>query len=280
MRGKTKIPKEFLEKRSLYSSTDCQLPDSSSDLEGENINLYCKTCKSTQTFVLNAPFFERKNLYKLPRSKGIVAGGVHYKEEIKGFLFLDYKCAHCNEERAIFIIKISDNKCEKIGQYPPLDISIPAEIKSLKNPIIEDLYKKARISENFSYGIGAFAYYRRIVELEIDELLEKIKELFPDDKKERYQKILEQVKREKNADKKIDIVKEVITNDIIPNNPLKSLYKILSKGIHNFSDKECLESASAIRDLLIILIKEIENKKEQQNKLMKAQKIIDKFNKK
>ncbi len=227
---KTKIQKKFLEKKNLYSSVDCELPDSSSDLEGENLNLYCKSCKSVQTFVLNAPFFERKNLYELPSSK-IVSEGVHYKEDIKGFLFLDYKCARCNQERAIFVIKISKNKCEKVGQYPPLDISIPNEIKNLKDPVIEELYKKGRISENFSYGIGAFAYYRRIVELKIDELLDKIQEFFPNEKKEEYKKYLEKVKKEKNADKKIEIVKDVISDEIIQNNPLKSLYKILSEGI-------------------------------------------------
>lgn len=277
MSKKTKISKEFLEKRSLYSSIKCNLPDSSSDLEGENINLYCKTCKSIQTFVLNVPFFEGKNLYELPRPKSIVSGGVSYKEDIKGFLFLDYICANCNKERAIFVIKISDNKCEKVGQYPPLDISIPPEIKSLRDPIIEGLYKKGRISENFSYGIGAYTYYRRIVELKIDELLEKIKEFFPSEERKVYEGILEKMKKERNADKKINLVKDIITDEILSDNPLKLLYSILSKGIHALSDEECLEYASTVRELLLLLIKKIESKKEDKEKYQKAQMKIKKL---
>lgn len=272
-----KIKKEFLEKQNLYSSINCKLPDSSTDLDGENISLYCKNCRSTQTFVLTAPFFEGKNLYGLPKSKGIVSGGTHYVENIKGFLLLNYKCAHCNNEKAIYVIKLDKDKCEKVGQYPPPDIFIPEEIKILNDPIVEELYKKGKISENFSYGIGAFAYYRRIVELKIDELLDKIKEFFPVEKKKEYEKILEQVKKEKNADKKIEIVKEVISDEIIQNNPLKSLYQILSEGIHSLSDEKCLEYASATRELLVILIKEIEDKKKNRERLINAQKIIEKI---
>ena len=37
-----------------------------------------------------------------------------------------------------------------------------------------DLYKKALINSNFSYGIGALAYFRRVVENKVNDLLDLI----------------------------------------------------------------------------------------------------------
>ena len=141
-------------------------------------------------------------------------------------------------------------------------------------------YIKGRTCETQGYGIGAFEYYRIIIELKIDEVLEKIKEFFPKEKIKEYEEILEKVKKEKNAEKKIEIVKEVITDEIIQNNPLKTLYDILSKGIHQLSDEECLECAISTRELLIGLIKEIENKKGNEERLVNAQKTLEKIDKK
>jgi len=276
--SKQKIESDFLEKSNLYQKKESSLPDMSSDLEGENINLFCKTCNSTQTFILNTPFFEGKNLWEFGMGgRSICSSYVPHKENIKGFLFLDYKCAKCQQERAIFLIKISEEKIEKVGQYPQIDISIPNEIKILKDETIEDLYKKGRICESQSYGIGSFAYYRRIIELKIDELLDKIKEFFPEDKKEKYDNCLKKVKEEKNAERKIDIVKDVITDEIIQNNPLKNIYTLLSIGLHSLNDEECLESAKSLRELMVLWIKQIEQKKNDKEKLISAQKNIERI---
>ena len=290
MNRKKKIEAEFLEKANLYQKEESNLPDSYSDLEGENINLFCKICNSNQTFILDEPFFEGKNLYKIPRYKSLIGctppadiKGILYtppKEHIKGFLCLVYKCAKCQQEKTVFLIRITNEKIEKVGQYPPIDISFPNELKILKDKAIEDLYKKGRICESQSYGIGSFAYYRRIVELKIDELLEKIKEFFPEDKKEEYGKCLKEVKKEKNTEKKINIVKTIITDEIIPNNPLKNIYTLLSMGIHSLTDKECLESAQSLRELMILLIKQIEQEKRDKEKLISTQKNIERIIKK
>jgi len=273
-----KIKAEFLEKANLYRKENCNLPDYHGDLIGENINSYCKICQSTQTFILSAPFFEGKNLWSGPKS--FHSSYVPHKENISGFLFLGYHCAKCQQERVVFLIKISDEKIEKIGQYPPIDISLPYEIEILKDKTIENLYKKGKICESQSYGIGSFAYYRRIVELKIDELLEKIKEFFPIEKKEAYDKCMKEVRKEKNVEKKIEIVKDVITDKIIQNNLLKNIYTLLSIGIHSLTDEECLASAQSLRELMVLLIKQIEQKKNDEEKLISSQKNIEKIIKK
>lgn len=47
----------------------------------------------------------------------------------------------------------------------------------------EEYYKKGRILENFTNGIGAYAYYRRIIEGIIDDLLDRIPKLMTGEQK-------------------------------------------------------------------------------------------------
>ena len=60
----------------------------------------------------------------------------------------------------------------KIGQNPPLTIH-PAKQLRLDGEDL-DLYKKALISRNFSHGIGALSYLRRVVENRMNALLELV----------------------------------------------------------------------------------------------------------
>ena len=59
---------------------------------------------------------------------------------------------------------------KKVGQSPAWDIVMDKELESLLGDHAY-FYKSGLICESQRYGIGAFAYYRRIVEEVIDELL-------------------------------------------------------------------------------------------------------------
>lgn len=267
--------RRFLEEKTLYSKEKGLLPILHSKLKQESLNLFCNKCKSNQTFNLTSAIFNQKEIFHIGRS--ITDPDILIDEGKSGFLHLLYFCAMCKEQQMIISIVIENKNIQKVGQFPSLDISVPKEIESLKDNRIEKLYKKGRTCENGSYGIGAFAYYRRIVELKIDEVLEKVKELFSDDKKIEYGETLKKIRQEKNAENKIKIVKEIITEDIIKGNPFKMLYQILSRGIHELSDEECLEHAKSTRKLLILLIKEIEDKEIKKDALIDAQKVIEKI---
>ncbi len=111
-----------------------------------------------------------------------------------------------------------------------------------------------------SYGIGAYAYFRRITEDIIDELLNSISDLIESEKdKEKYKEVLKQVKETKFTEKKIQLVKELLPASLRVDgvNPLKALHDALSVGLHGKNDEECMDQAEIIRKVLIYLINQI-----------------------
>ena len=271
------IKKEQLEKRPLYSIwNNGIIPNRVGDLNGESINMFCNKCQNNQTFNCKQIVFEDVNITDESPFTGI--SQVIEKEFAEGgILTLNYNCAHCNKFNRNFTLRIQkDGKIEKIGQYPPLDIEIPKEIKSLNKEEIEKIYQRGKISENLGYGIGAFAYYRRIVELCMDDLISELEEIIPEDNKKEYKKIIQKFKEEKIAENKIDLIKDTIVDTSIDGNPLSKIYEISSIGIHGLSDEECLEYADSLRTLLLYVIDEISREKNKKDGLKKA---IDKIEK-
>ncbi len=86
----------------------------------------------------------------------------------------------------------------------------PIKNKRKKNKYLDTDYKKGKTCESHSYGIGAFAYYRRIIEDIIGELLEVIQDLMVGEELEKYREALERVRKTKNITDKISIVKDLL----------------------------------------------------------------------
>ncbi len=147
---------------------------------------------------------------------------------------------------------------EKIGQYPPWDISIEKELKQVLGKY-EKYYKNGKICESQSYGIGAFSYYRRAIEEIIDYMLDSISELMEGEDKEKYKEALEKVKQTKNTSKKIELVYNLTPPVLNPKefNSLKTLHDKLSGGIHGKSDEDCLKDAQILRETTLFVIKKI-----------------------
>jgi hypothetical protein len=144
----------------------------------------------------------------------------------------------------------------KVGQAPPWDITPDKALEKMLGTR-SDYYRKALICESQSYGIGAFAYYRRIVEEIIDNLLAEITDLVEnDEQKETYQLALEQTKKTKIAQDKIALVKELLPDSLSPGgmNPLSVLHEVLSEGLHGQTDNRCMELSSDVRGALEFLV--------------------------
>ena len=146
----------------------------------------------------------------------------------------------------------------KVGQEPPWDIVPDTQLEKALGKRV-DYYKKALVCESQSYGIGAFAYYRRIVEEIIDELLSGVVSLLNDQEKGHYIEVLEQVKKTTITQDKIQLVKDLLPSVLRPDgmNPLSGLHEALSEGLHAESDERCMELAVTIRDVLIFLVSQI-----------------------
>ena len=157
-----------------------------------------------------------------------------------------------NEELKFFI--------KKVGQYPPLEINPEKILREFLSEEDIALYKKAKNNLNFSYGIGAFAYFRRIVENEILNIASKLI-----NKNEEAKIIIEPALKQFHIDhqmnKLIDSLTRFLPASVLLNNenPLKLLYAKISDGIHNLSEEECLERSANIEIVLKHIIIELRN---------------------
>jgi hypothetical protein len=173
---------------------------------------------------------------------------------------LKYFCSACRRFVRHFYIRFGPNGewVEKIGQSLPWDISLNRSLERALGANAQ-LYSKGLICESQGYGIGAFAYYRRVVEEIIDQLLDDIASLMPDPEKPAYRKALDQAKATKVAQDKIDLVKDLLPPILRPDgmNPLGVLHEALSEGLHARTDDECLAFAAETREVLIFLAEQV-----------------------
>ena len=269
----------FLEEYPLYRKFECKLPEYVDELPKININMHCSICIDTRTFIPIDRYYMKKNLFiDIDRSRP------GYKIEINSYLILNYFCASCRKFSRFFCLRVIGKsgsismEVEKVGQYLPWDISISKNLQKVLGKFSEN-YKKGLICESQGYGIGANAYFRRIVEEIIGDLLEQIPDLMSGEERAKYEEALEETRRTTNTQDKIALVKDLLPPILMPEryNPLKTLHKVLSEGLHEKTDEECLEDAQIIRTTLTFLVNSIlRRRKEQQEFSEGMKKLLDK----
>jgi hypothetical protein len=140
----------------------------------------------------------------------------------------------------------------KYGEKPPFGVPVPNRLLRLFGSDGQT-FLKGRQCENQGLGVGAFAYYRRVVENHKNDLLEEIirvcetvgasQELIAE---------LGSARNEVSFTKSVDHIKMALPQGLLINgqNPLLALHGALSVGLHNETDEECLEAARAVRLVL------------------------------
>ena len=192
---------------------------------------------------------------------------------------IGYNCVECERQVVNYILYVNHNKnfLMKIGQWPSWLPRIDKDFEKILGDNL-NIYKKGLYCENEGCGIGAFAYYRRVVENTINGLLDdlaeviKVDDRFSDDEKVSYDAAYIRVKNAPNATDKIEIAIEIVPTVLIEGigNPLKTLHSSLSIGLHSEPDENCLQYAGEIRTALTYLMKGIsEMKKGTQKKIEK-----------
>lgn len=148
----------------------------------------------------------------------------------------------------------------KIGQYPAPEVNPDKIFSDFLSKEDIDFYKKAKQNLNFNYGIGAFAYFRRIVE---NEILNITKKLIEDNQtaKEKLDPALKLFKENHQMKRLIETLTPFLPRNIFLSNenPLNTLYATISDGIHNLTEEECTNRSLNIEKLLRHVIVELRN---------------------
>lgn len=193
-------------------------------------------------------------------------GAVHgpFERDVSRNHFLTYICRNCKKGLKTYALLVRREQDEsgsavKYGERHAFGPPLPARLLNMVGDD-RDLLLKGRRTENQGLGIGAFAYYRLVVENQKDRLLAEIRRaaerLGADEEQLRS---IERAIKETRFSKAIDLVKDAIPDGlkVKGHNPLTLLHGALSKGVHGHSDEECLAQAQAVRIVLTDLVTKI-----------------------
>lgn len=182
-------------------------------------------------------------------------------------VFLYFSCRNCTISLKSVAITLTTTTlpeaprtAKKFGETPQFGPPLPAKLLQLAG---EDggLLKKGRQSENQSLGIGAFGYYRRVVEQQKSRLIDEIEKAV-----ERLggnptaMAALEAAREERQFTKALEGIAAVTPKELFVGgqNPLALLHRPLSVGLHGLSDDECLKMAHNIRIVLSAMLERIQ----------------------
>lgn len=208
---------------------------------------------------------ETETTYTISRSDVSVWATQETSWKQVGFYFLTLVCKRKANDILRFFVYKDNNIVLKVGQYPSLADLQFSQIGKKYDKVLpkEDLknLKKAIGLVSHGAGAGSFVYLRRIFENLIFETFKdnitNLKTSEADFKKQRMEE-------------KVETLKTFLPSHLVE---MKSIYGILSKGVHELSEEDCLKYFAPLKlSIELILDQKIEAvKKHERDVLVKKQ---------
>ena len=181
-------------------------------------------------------------------------------EDATRVMIFPFTCAMNENHHLDYVVRTIGKTMIKIGQYPSVaDLSFP-NLKKYSKDIDKESMKELKRAIGLhaqGIGVGSYVYLRRI-----------------------FERIVEKAKQQAEADQKIDLseynkmrVQERISllkdylPEMISSNPV--IYGIVSKGIHELSEEECIEYFPVMKECIIIILDQWEQKRREQENIKK-----------
>lgn len=269
--GKDNVFTNFLQTAGLYVSMEIN-EDNIEDLvlllDGKvRISAYCKECKVERVFTMK-PYsyfiddinecYSRKlseevwgiqrgyALKNMPSPGEFVSKeNMEWKwkngqiEEVSRILVFKFVCSMNEAHHLDYVVLTTDNSMMKIGQYPSVaDMTFP-ELDAYKYVISKQDRKELGTAIGlFANGVGAgsYVYLRRILERLVYQAKATVGDMIDDDKFEQA-RVAERIK-----------MLEGYIPEVLIKNP--TIYGILSKGIHELSEEECLKYFPVVKECI------------------------------
>jgi hypothetical protein len=252
------------------------------DLSGENIaklvfqfltsltkvDVYCIYCAKDSVFSPQPDLFFRELVdgrymrpYDVWRVQSQGAQGAFYIHQLS--------CTRTDHGTYVAFFLMEGGHIQKIGQHPSVaDFQIPYAARYRKI-LGEERYKEFTKGLGLAahgVGIGSFVYLRRIFENLIEEAHTAAQHdtVFSEDK---Y--------KGARMDEKIEQIRGHLPPFLVKN---KSIYGILSQGIHELTERECLSYFEPLRVGIELILDEQIERVEKKRKALLAEAAIQKIN--
>jgi hypothetical protein len=227
-------------------------------LAGGGLDAFCVKCQQSSVFRLEAagyPSYDEKA--KSIRRRGIVSVKARCSRHSDND---GNKC----EGELHFCFYRNDDQLIKIGQYPS---KADLDFGSLDPVFKRELDLKLRRElgsaiggRSHGIGIGSFVYLRRIFESLIEEARVEAR-----NNDSQWDDALFEKSRMPD---KIKLLKQSLPSRLVKS---ATLYGILSKGIHELSEEECLKHFDLVQKAILMILKERHEEKD-------YKKIVDDLN--
>lgn len=252
---------DFYFETSLYEILDYSNLENKGDLLLGDVDAYSAKNSTDTTYSVSFSWIEQIDTKYVGQ----------YKDDlISGFGILTLKCKRKSNDVLRFFVYNNEitEQIMKVGQWPSLADLQFAEIGKRYNGILqaEDLrnLKKAIGLVAHGAGAGSFIYLRRIFEnLIFDTFETNISAIGVKEADFKVQRM----------EDKVETLKAFLPSQLVE---MKSIYGILSKGVHELTEEECLKYFGPLKlSIELILDQKIEEVKKQQRDVAVKKQLHD-----
>ena len=170
-----------------------------------------------------------------------------------------YRCRNCQVYEKVYAVAVdlvdTHVTAQKFGELPEFESPSSPRLDRLLGDGRE-LFRKGQRCESLGLGIGAFGYYRRVVEGQRDAILDMtIRAAKAVEAGDDILQRLAAAREEREFTRSIEMAADALPGALMiaGQNPLKILHGALSEGLHESPDERCLELAGNIRVVLVAL---------------------------
>jgi hypothetical protein len=255
------------------------------------LDTYCVDCEKESVFQSNAPklhgvtgrvtqapemtvdeLVEQNVPALFPMDVGLAGAGERMvlsgmeKQVLARRLFVvPFTCTRDDRHTICFIVRVDDGVVCKIGQWPSVaDLKTPG-IKKYQKALDKERYRELSRAIGLrahGVGIGAFVYLRRIFEDLIEEAHQNARSKAGWDENDFVRG---------RMDEKVLAVAGELPDVVVES---RGIYAILSKGIHDLTEAECLTLFEPIEQAIEVILDAKLEAKEREEKRAKIVKSV------
>ncbi|MGE9763921.1 short-chain dehydrogenase [Pseudomonas sp. PDM20] len=215
--------KEFLLNAPLYEPVTGELAEQVAYFN-QNFDCYCLACA-------NSSVFRRANIDTSMSTAWRIV----------------FLCTRCEQQRIYFILRRQDEITLKIGQFPSLaDLQFP-ELKKYSRLLGKEYsqqFAKAVGLATHGVGIGSFVYLRRIFEKLIEDAHQDASREDGWDEASYCSGYMAE---------RVQALAAHLPEFLVEN---KVIYSVLSKGVHELSEQECLAAFPVVKTAIELILDE------------------------